>query len=279
MLNVTRTSVAETERGRVLRSSVQYYARRAYYLDLLSQRQPLNKETRQELSFLDFAFKKKASRRVSQVLDVACGGGRHIVGLAQKGYTCIAQDYTPERVEIAKGRAARYKVSVEVKRGDATKLGYENKFDAVEALYILFLLPSDDDVEKCLAGAYRALKPGGVFVCNIYNAFGPDARKLANHENLVSDRKGHGIRITGIEKLEEYDPVQSVGWVQETSIIEAPDGHHVFRDKERYRMFTYWDIKHYLKNAGFKTIYHYPDWKTTPVKTPKADQIVFVARK
>jgi SAM-dependent methyltransferase len=210
---------------------------------------------------------------------VACGGGRHIVGLAQKGYQCTGLDYTPERVEMAKSRAARYNVSVELKRGDATKIGYQNVFDAVEALNVLFLLPSDEDVEKCLAGAYRALRLGGVLVCNIYNALGPEARKLTSHEPTVNERRGRGIRITRIEKLEDYNPVLSAGWIHTTDIIEAPDGHHAFHDKEWFRYFTYSDLAHYLKTAGFKTISHYTDWKTKPVRNPLADQIVFVARK
>lgn len=231
------------------------------------------------MDFLEFAFRKKASRRVSRVLDVACGGGRHIVGLALKGYKCTGQDYTPERVEMAKSRAARYKVSVELRRSDATKLGYESEFDAVEALNVLFLLPSDQDVEKCIAGAYLALKPGGVLVCNIYNAFGPEARKLTNHETIVEDQRGRGIRITRINKLEDYDPVLGTGWVHSTDIVEAPDGRHVFRDKERFRFFTYWDIRRYLENAGFTTNSQYADWKTKLVKKPVADQVVFIARK
>jgi 2-polyprenyl-3-methyl-5-hydroxy-6-metoxy-1,4-benzoquinol methylase len=89
-------------RNQVLRLSKQYYSRRAYYLDLLSQRRPADKGTSRELSFLEFAFKKKATRRVPQVLDVACGGGRHVVGLAQRGYQCTGQDFTPERVDITK---------------------------------------------------------------------------------------------------------------------------------------------------------------------------------
>lgn len=271
--------VSPAARGEVLRSATRFYARRAYYFDLLSQRRPPDRETRRELSFLEFAFKKKTLRRVSRVLDVACGGGRHIVGLAQRGYECTGRDFTPERIEVTRARATRSNVSVHLSRGDATKLAYKNQFDAILALYVLFLLPSDDFVERCVAGVYRALKPGGVFVCNIHNAFGPESKKLINHESLVSDRRGRGIRITGIEKLRAFDPVQAVGWIHTTSIIEAPDGRHIFRDKERYRLFTYWDITHYLKNAGFNTISHYPDWDPKPSKKPVADQIVFIARK
>src|SRR2546426_1087093 len=151
----------EFSRRQVLRASKQYYSRRAYYYDLLSQRRPTDKDTRRELAFLEFAFKKKATRRVTRVLDVACGGGRHVVGLAQRGYQCTGQDFTPERGEITRRRATRFKVSVDVSQGDATRLGYVSEFDAVLALNVLFLLPSDEDVKMCIVGAYKALKPGG----------------------------------------------------------------------------------------------------------------------
>src|SRR5438445_5570025 len=102
----------EFSRRQVLRASKQYYSRRAYYYDLLSQQRPTDKDTRRELAFLEFAFKKKATRRVTRVLDVACGGGRHVVGLAQRGYQCTRHDFTPERVEITRRRAARFKVKL-----------------------------------------------------------------------------------------------------------------------------------------------------------------------
>src|SRR2546425_7104960 len=170
----------EVSRREGLRASKQYYSHRAEYYDLLSQRRPVDKDTRRELAFLEFAFRKKAARRVSRVLDVACGGGRHIVGLAMRGYQCTGQDFTPERVDISRKRAARFKVSVEVGQGDAAKLGYAGEFDAVLALNVLFLLPSDEDAKTCIAGAYRALKPGGVLVCNIFNALPVGGRRAKN---------------------------------------------------------------------------------------------------
>ena len=147
------TSLESSDRREVLRSSRQFYAHRAYYYDLLAQRSPLDKDTRREMAFLEHVFKKKASRRVSRVLDVACGGGRHIVGLAEMGYQCTGLDFTPERVEITKKRAARSKVSIDLRQGDASKLSYRNRFDAALALNVLFLLPSDEDAQQTSTGS------------------------------------------------------------------------------------------------------------------------------
>ncbi len=72
------------------------------------------------------------------------------MGLARRGYECVGQDFTRERVEMAKARAHRAQVSVRLKRADATRLRFVSEFDAVLALNILFLLPDDDDVQRCL---------------------------------------------------------------------------------------------------------------------------------
>src|SRR2546422_588103 len=152
---------SRNDRHAVLRSSRSYYANRAYYRDLFDQRRRRDPGTDRELDFLEHAFRTHAQRRIERVLDVACGGGRHVVGLARRGYECVGQDFTRERVEMAKARAHRAQVSVRLKRADATRLRFVSEFDAVLALNILFLLPDDDDVQRCLRQIHRALRPAG----------------------------------------------------------------------------------------------------------------------
>jgi SAM-dependent methyltransferase len=274
----------ENTRKTVLDASRAYYAHLAYYIDLLAQRNRRFAETTKgQLEFIEFAFKTHATHRVRDVLDVACGNGHHIIGLAHRGYHCTGQDYTPERVEIAKDKAKRERVSMKLLQGDATKLKYENAFDGVLALYILFLLPDDDDVLKCLRQTHQALKSGGILICNIGNPYS----KRDDWYSLEGIHRGHnfqetrvpGMRYTSIDRVQDFDPVHGVAWWKETSIIEAPDGIHIFRDRERLRLFNYWDILHYLQVAGFKEIKCYPDWKMKPPKKPKAKELVFVSRK
>ncbi len=263
-------------------ASRQAYAHRAYYSDLLAQRQPQDKQTTLELDFLEHILREQTPRRVKEVLDLACGGGRHVVGLAERGFRCTGQDFTPERIDMAKARAKRSGVSVRLHQGDATKLPYTEEFDAVLALYILFLLPNDSDVEKCLLQAHRSLRPGGLLVCNVYNPFSKDRvwfSELIHKGLFVSESHARGIRITSTERLKDFDPIHGIGWDEETTMIESPDGLHVFRDRERFRLLTFWDIRHYLEAAGFHEIKCYPDWRTKSPKRPKAQQLVFVARK
>ena len=269
----------ENARKTVLKASRSYYAHLGFY----EERTRTEATTKRELDFLEFAFRTHATHKVRDVLDVACGSGRHVLGLAHRGYKCTGQDYTPEQIQTAKARAERENVHVKLLQGDATRLKYENKFDAVNALYILFLLPDDDSVPTCLQHIHRALKPGGIIVCNIANPYYDGE----NWFSLKSIQKGHYInevcvprmRFISIDRTQDFDPVHGVAWWNETHIIETPEGTHVFRERECFRLLNYWNALHYLEDAGFKQIKCYPDWRIKPTKKPKAEWLVFVARK
>jgi len=268
----------ESPRDAVLNASRAYYAHRAYYEDLLGQGASSRATTKRELDFLESAFRANVTHGVNDVLDVACGNGRHIIGLARRGYRCTGLDYTPERVQVAKTRAQLEGVSVKLSQGDATKLPYENEFDAALALYILFLLPDDEDVLKCLRQIHRSLRSGGVMICNAFNPVSEQAHMLMQGYH-VQETRARGIRCMDTDRVEDFDQVRGVTWWEETSVIEASDGIHVFRDHERMRLFTYWDILHYLQSAGFTEIQCYPGWKIKSPRKPKAAWLVFVARK
>jgi hypothetical protein len=95
----------------------------------------------------------------------------------------------------------------------------------------------------------------------------------------VQEARVHNMRYLNVDRVQDLDPVHGVTWWQEISVIDAPDGIHVFRERKRMRLFTYWDILHYLQEAGFEEIVCHPDWKTKPPRKPKAERLVFVSRK
>jgi SAM-dependent methyltransferase len=267
-----------TTKNDAIDASRSYYSHRAYYEDLLDQGASAQFSLRRELDFLEFAFKKQATRPVIDVLDVACGNGKHLIGLARRGYRCTGQDFARERIQVAKTRAAREGLTLKLLDGDATTMRYEDEFDAVLALYILFLLPEEEDVVKCLRQVHRALRPGGVVVCNIFNPV--SQRAFARLQGChVKESRARGIGCIDIDWLEQFDEIHGVTWWREISVIEAQDGVHVFRDKELMRLFTFHEILNLLQAAGFVEISCFPEWKTQPIRKPKTDWLVFVARK
>jgi SAM-dependent methyltransferase len=270
---------SENARKTVQKASRSYYAHLGYY----EERTRSAETTKRELDFLEFAFRTHAAHKVRDVLDVACGSGRHVLGLAHRGYKCTGQDFTFEQVKMAASRAKGEGVSLKLLQGDSTRLKFESEFDAVLALYILFLLPDDESVLACLRQIHRALKPGGIMICNIANPFYEGENwfslKSIQHGHYFTETLVPDMRYISIDRVQDFDPVHGVAWWQETHVIEVPDGVHIFKERERLRLFTYWEMLHYLQAAGFKEIKCYPDWETKPPKKPKAEWLVFVSRK
>ncbi len=103
------------------------------------------------------------------VLDLACGYGRHAIGMAARGYVVTGLDFNPHYLEIAAADAAAAGVDVRWRPGDMRALPFEGEFGAVYSFFTSFGYFDDDENEKVLAGIARALRPGGRFLIDMMN--------------------------------------------------------------------------------------------------------------
>lgn len=93
------------------------------------------------------------------VLELGCGVGYFTEYLAKSGAHIIANDISPDLLEVARKRVNAG--NVEFKVENAYELPYkEEKFDAIIGSSVLHHL----DVDKALKECFRVLKPGG-FIC------------------------------------------------------------------------------------------------------------------
>ena len=99
-----------------------------------------------------------------RVLDVGCGPGVNLERLrsdvGERG-TVVAVDYSPEMVAKARSRIDRRGwENVEVRRADATRIGFDEPFDAAVASLSMSVMP---DVHAAVENVHRHLVPGGSF--------------------------------------------------------------------------------------------------------------------
>ena len=104
------------------------------------------------------AFVARHSSRLAagaEVLDVACGGGRHSMLLARSGCRVLALDRSPDRVASLAGAAVAEGLSIAAVEADVERMSLlPARFDAI--VNTLFL-------HRPLFGEYqRALRPGGL---------------------------------------------------------------------------------------------------------------------
>lgn len=105
----------------------------------------------------------------ARVLDLACGIGRHAIGIAKRGYRVTGLDFNARYLEIAAEAARAAGLEAEWVSGDMRELAYDREFDAVYSYFTSFGYFSDVENERVLANLARALKPGGRFLIEMTN--------------------------------------------------------------------------------------------------------------
>lgn len=104
----------------------------------------------------------------SEVLDVACGIGRHAVPLSRKGYRVTGVDYSASYLAEARRRGRKAGAGALFLRRDMRDLGFEGCFDAALNLWTSFgYFPRIQDDRATLASMYQALRPGGTLYLEV----------------------------------------------------------------------------------------------------------------
>lgn len=105
----------------------------------------------------------------SLVLDLACGNGRHSVGMAKRGYRVVGIDLSLPMLAQAAELAQEENQNINFIHGDMRDLSFDRTFDAVFCMGTSFGYFDDVTNYKCLQGVARALKPGGSFLLEVAN--------------------------------------------------------------------------------------------------------------
>ena len=151
-----------------------------------------------------------SSRSFSQVLEIAAGTGvvtRAMASALPESVSIVASDLNQAMLDQA--AAAGTKRPVEWRQADAMKLPFENAtFDAVVCQFGVMFFP---EKAKAFSEVRRVLKPGGVFIFNVWD-------KIA--ENEFADTV-----TTALETLFPSDPPRFMA--------RTPHGYHDQRAIER----------------------------------------------
>jgi SAM-dependent methyltransferase len=122
--------------------------------------------TAREVDFIESAL---ALPPGGEALDVACGYGRHAIGLARRGYRVTGVDFNPRYLTVAGEDAAAAGTAVRWVAADMRELPFERAFDGAYSYFTSFGYFSDQENERVLAGMARALRPGGRFLLDVPN--------------------------------------------------------------------------------------------------------------
>ena len=129
----------------------------------------------------------------ARVLDAGCGGGRNLVYLLREGYELFGVDGDPHAVDATRRLAqmlAPSLPSTNFRVEPIEAMSFPDAFaDVVLSSAVLHFARDDAHFSAMLRGAWRVLRPGGLFFCRLASSIGIEnqVRPIAGRRCLLPD--------------------------------------------------------------------------------------------
>lgn len=184
------------------------------------------------------------------ILDLGCGTGEHLNALRKFGVRGVGIDSSAEMLEVAK---KRYPSGIEFIHKSFSNFDYYNEFDAVLCLFgsMVYLL-NDKDVDNFFWNTWRALKPGGIGIFELWHST-PVKKIKSRPLSHVSSTKYNDIMIErerGFHIIE--DSKRTIAKVEYQYKVFAPGSSDTYSDTHIMRSFTLEEISAFIKSNGFE---------------------------
>jgi len=222
-------------------------------------------ETEQELAGLISILELNDQQRIA---DICCGYGRHLLPLAQRGYTVFGVDIAPMMLAKARRWLEEVGVDATILRADARQLPFANgSLDVVLNLFNSFgYCQSEAQNQRILTESARVLRPGGKFLLETRNRphqimFAPHYLPMATTDgqrfilHCHYDQTTH--RIISEWRLSKNGPV-----VHQASI----------------RLYGIAELDKMMAQAGLRKVAVYGDYEATPFAGYQR-QVLYLAEK
>lgn len=251
-----------------------YTGRHAELYDLFYAEKPYAAEA----AFVRARFEEAASGPIQDVLDVACGTGRHALALTGEGYRVVGVDHSEDMLARARQRATAAGVAIEFLSRDMRDLALDGRrFDGVVCLFdSIGYVRTTAAVIEALTSIHRHLRPGGVFVAEYWHA----AAMLRGYEPVRVRRwQTPGSEIERISET-VLRPAEQLADVRYTVHELRDDGTHLsFSETQTNRYFLCEEMDQLLRTAGFTPLAKYAGYDTTKAITEDTWHIVAMAQR
>lgn len=128
-----------------------------------------------------------------RVLDAGCGYGRNLMFMMRAGYEVFGADENAGAINGVRSVAATLAPQLpprNFRQEPVEAMSFDADFaDVVMSIAVLHFARDDAHFNAMLSGAWRALRPGGLFFCRLASSIGMEQqmRRLAGRRCLVPD--------------------------------------------------------------------------------------------
>jgi len=242
------------------------------YLELYKHRD--SKDAKKIISLL---FKHIKLKKHSNILDLACGSGRHSILFAKKGFNVTGIDLSKFLIEQArkklKGEFIRYKNLLHFEIKDMRDIQHNSEFDLVVNLFTSFgYFTKHTDNEKVIKAISKALKPGGYFFFDFLNS-----EYLKRHLVPFDTKKFDGKTAIQVRTIKR-DIV-----TKEIYILSKRLPKHYYPQINHYieniRLYNLTQIQNMFDKYGLKVIKKFGDYNGAPYREKSSSRLILISQK
>jgi ubiquinone/menaquinone biosynthesis C-methylase UbiE len=250
-----------------------YRGRHAQLYDLFYADKPY----REEAAFVHHCLAKFGAPG-QEILELACGTGRHAVELEKYGYRITATDQSPDMIKVAQERAAESGSKITFKIGDMrTPPTSPTEYDAVICLFdSIGYLRTNDAIGEMLAGVRQSLRLNGLFIVEFWHA-----SAMLNHYSPTRTRRWQTANGE-VERISEttLDQKNNLANVDYTIHELNKDGScSTLREMHTNRYFSVEEMKALISAADLEALQFFAGFQEQQPIAEDTWHIVAVVRK
>lgn len=250
-----------------------YAGRHAELYDLFYADKPYAEEAK----FLDRLIKQHGTPAHRQLLDAACGTGKHAREFARLGYNVVGVDHSPSMLDQARIASTTAGLDISFLERDLGNLDFPSEsFDVVTCLFdSVGYVRTNERLREVFNSFRDVLKDDGLLILEFWHA-GAMIRGYSPHRVRQFEAEWGTVERTSNTRMNVAEQTCTVHYLIREFFNDGK--HHCFSEEQTNRFFLLQEMDLWLKIHGFEPLAWSSEYSGQPV-TEETWHIVVCARK
>lgn len=190
---------------------------------------------------------------VKSIFDLTCGTGSQVLFLSKLGYSCVGSDISSKLIDIAKEKAKKDNLEIELICGDMRSIGLGKKFDACITMFNAIGHVSKMDFQQTMKNIFNHLESCGVYIFDIFNLSAlsdEEIKKFAYQKHqILENSQLLKSQVSTLDREKRYLTSYDSYILQEG--VKQPK---IFQNEFALRIYDADELKEMLLSSGFRKV-------------------------
>lgn len=222
-----------------------------------------SRDAREAEYFLRNLVRRLHFNKHQQLIDLACGKGRHSIFLNKLGFDVTGIDLAKDSIAFAK-TAENERLHFEIQ--DLRDLPYHEQFDVALNLFTSFgYFDCDDTNQLVMRQIYQILKQDGLVVIDFMNV-----DKVLSNLAMQTEKEVDGIVFYITKEVKNGLIIKQ---------IRFTDAGQTYHFKEEVQILHLKDFERLFALTGFDVEFVFGNYKLEPFNVDSSDRLIVVGKK